>query len=106
MFSEFNLAIRQRSASQTNGGRPFFLRTSFVFSKARRSIALASPKDAGVTLAEAPREAVAEMIRLGLEYAVAVTNRATGLDSTFCAETEWPRPIVIKSRTKPNAWWL
>ena len=86
-----------------NGGRPFFLRTSFVFSKARRSIGLASPKDAGAALAEAPTEAVAAMMRLGLEYAVAVTNRATGLDSTFCAETGAPKAIVMKSRTKPNA---
>ncbi len=74
------------------GGRPFSIRTWFVFSNARRSMTLASSKaeeeeeEAGC--AEIVGESAGVVIVRGLEYATVVTNRATGRDSTFCADAE------------------
>jgi hypothetical protein len=42
MRSEWARAIRQSSASQTNGGNPFAARAMFVFSNACRSISVAA----------------------------------------------------------------
>jgi len=61
------------------------MRTWLVFSKARRSMALASLKDAKVERSEVVGGSAGITVR-DLEYATAVTNRATGRDSTLCAE--------------------
>src|SRR5260370_967645 len=86
MFSELILAIRQRSASQTKGGRPLSIRTWFVFSKARRSMTLASPKEGEAGDSEVVDQSAGVVTLRGPEYATVVTNRATGRDPTFCAE--------------------